>query len=173
MHGDKRYSNATFTKRVDHEGGEHHTPQGAEEPALCQSCGAIYAEKRWMSAASGQTGREHRAWRPAKSVICPACKQEQEGLPGGFVYLAGSFLEGHRAEVEQLLENEAERLAEANPLARIMKREISKEGDLVLTTTTDHLAQHLGRAVEKAFGGDLKYVFSHENKLTRVYWRRD
>jgi hypothetical protein len=44
---------------------------------------------------------------------------------------------------------------------------------LTVTTTTEHLAQRLGHAVEKAFGGNADYDFSHENKLARVSWRRD
>jgi hypothetical protein len=31
----------------------------------------------------------------------------------------------------------------------------------------------LGDALEKAFGGDTHYDFSHENKLARVNWQRD
>ena len=44
---------------------------------------------------------------------------------------------------------------------------------LTVTTTTEHLAQRLGRALEKAFSGDVLYDFSHENKLARVKWRRE
>ena len=44
---------------------------------------------------------------------------------------------------------------------------------LTVTTTTEHLAQRLGHAVEKAFGGEVEYHFSHENKVTRVSWQRE
>jgi len=44
---------------------------------------------------------------------------------------------------------------------------------LVLSTTTEHLAQRLGPALEKAYDGQLEYDFSHENKLARVTWQRD
>jgi hypothetical protein len=43
----------------------------------------------------------------------------------------------------------------------------------MLSTTTEHLAQRLGHALEKAFDGKVDYDFSHENKLARVTWRRD
>jgi hypothetical protein len=46
------------------------------------------------------------------------------------------------------------------------------ENQLVVKTTTEHLAQRLGHALEKAFDGDVCYDFSHENKFARVYWER-
>jgi hypothetical protein len=51
--------------------------------------------------------------------------------------------------------------------------EEEKSGRVVVTTTTPHLAQRLGHALEKAFSGRVHYDFSHENPLARVWWRRD
>jgi hypothetical protein len=51
-----------------------------------------------------------------------------------------------------------------------------KRGDghnFTVTTTTEHLAQRLGHALEKSFGGNTHYEFSHENKLARVNWMRE
>jgi len=174
MRSGKRYSNATFSKRVDHEAGRHHTPRAPAEPALCRLCGAVYAERRWKSAGAPKTeATKHKRWHPAAIVLCPACKQKQEGLPAGFVYVSGDFLTSHRDEIERLLDKEAERTAADNPLAQIMGRETDENGRLVITTTTEHLAKRLGQALEKAYGGDVRYDFSHENKLARVYWQRD
>jgi hypothetical protein len=89
------------------------------------------------------------------------------------VYLDGTFLTAHRDEIEHLLEMEAKRALEDNPLAQIMGREMDRNGVLVVTTTTEHLAERLGQAAQKAFGGTVQYDFSHENKLARVYWHRD
>jgi hypothetical protein len=44
---------------------------------------------------------------------------------------------------------------------------------LIVTTTTEHLAQRLGHALKKAFCGEVQYDFSHENKLARVSWKRE
>ena len=87
------------------------------------------------------------------------------------IYLKGEFLGKHRDEIERLLSNEAERDGEDNPLARIMGWE-DTDDQLVVKTTTEHLAQRLGHALEKAFHGEVRYDFSHENKLARVYWER-
>ena len=76
-------------------------------------------------------------------------------------------------KIEHLLRNEAERAAEDNPLARIMEWKRGDGHKLTVTTTTEHLAQRLGGALEKAFGGNTHYDFSHENKLARVNWQRE
>jgi hypothetical protein len=106
-------------------------------------------------------------------TVCPACEQKRSGEPRGFVYLDGDFFVAHHEEIEQLLRNEAERAAEDNPLARIMEWKRGDGHKLTVTTTTEHLAQRLGHALEKAFGGIVHYDFSHENKLARVNWQRD
>ncbi|HSB11535.1 MAG TPA: BCAM0308 family protein [Blastocatellia bacterium] len=172
MRSKKQYSNATFTKRVDHEAGRHRGARAASEPATCSVCGAVYSDRRWTRAGAPKKDK-HKSWHPQTVTVCPACKKQQEGLPAGFVYASGAFLPSHREEIERLLQKEAERAAVDNPLARIMKREMDENGRLVVSTTTEHLAQRLGHALEKAFEGEVRYHFSHENKLARVYWHRD
>jgi len=49
----------------------------------------------------------------------------------------------------------------------------SGQSEMTVRTTTEHLAQRLGHALEKAFHGEVRYDFSHENKLAHVWWRRD
>jgi hypothetical protein len=173
MQGKKRYTNATFTKRVDHEAGRRRTPRAGKEPEVCGDCGAVYADKRWKLAGDKRGVEKQSDWRPPLKTVCPACKQIRAGVPGGFVHLTGAFFAGHRVEIERLLRNEAERAAEDNPLARIMKWEGEGRERHTVSTTTEHLAQRLGHALEKAYGGEARYDFSHENKLARVSWHRD
>jgi hypothetical protein len=87
--------------------------------------------------------------------------------------LDGAFFADHYEEIEHLLLNEGRRAAEDNPLARIMEWKRGEGHKLTVTTTTEHLAQRLGHALEKAFGGSADYDFSHENKLARVNWQRE
>ena len=169
----RKYSNATFTKRVDHEAGRHRPPRASSEPAVCKECGAVYVNRRWTAGSSTSTNSQDERFRPAKITLCPACKQERTGEPRGFVFLDGDFFSAHGEEIEQLLRNEAMRAAEDNPLARAMAFKRGGGHKLTVSTTTEHLAQRLGHAVEKAFGGSVHYDFSHENKLARVTWRRD
>lgn len=166
MRGRKRYDNVTFTKRVDHEAGRHRGPRAISEPAVCRECGALYVNRRWQ----GATGAVNAP--SARLIDCPACLQMRNGSPRGFVYLDGSFYITHQKEIEQLLRNEAARAEADNPLARIMEFTRGKDHHLTVSTTTEHLAQRLGHALEKAFAGHSRYDFSHENKLARVTWER-
>lgn len=169
MRGNKPFTNKNFTKRVDHEGGRHRIRRAMSEPAICNECGAIYANRRW-TAVQNTVGQRHPTLH---MTVCPACKQAADGEPRGFVYLDGAFLVEHRKEIENLMLNEAKRAGEDNPLARILALKPGNGHKLTVTTTTEHLAQRLGHAVEKAFGGEVHYNFSHENKISRVSWQRE
>ena len=133
----------------------------------------MYAGRRWTAASSTSTNSPGEHLTPPQLTLCPACKQQRSGEPRGFVFLDGDFVSAHTEEIEQLLRNEATRAAEDNPLARTMEFKRGDSHKLTVTTTTEHLAQRLGHALEKAFDGSVHYDFSHENKLARVSWRRD
>lgn len=170
MRSHKPFTLTTFSKRVDHEAGRHRTLRAGSEPAVCKECGAVYANRRWSAPGSAINKNQHRL---AKMTVCAACKQASSGEPRGFVYLDGAFFVAHPRDVKNLLRNESKRAGEDNPLARILEL---KEGDgheLTVTTTTEHLAQRLGHALQKAFGGEVQYNFSHENKIARVRWQRE
>ncbi len=171
MRTSKHYTNTNFTKRVDHAAG-HAPARALAEPCVCKECGAMYLDRRWTLGAADPMSLDHQRWSPPQLVTCPACKQIEEGVPGGLVHLEGAFFQAHRDEIERMMKNEAARAAEDNPLARIMKLEEAGENRLTVLTTTEHLAQRLGHALEKAFCGKAEYRFSHENKLTHVYWKR-
>jgi hypothetical protein len=69
-----------------------------------------------------------------------------------------------------MLRNEEERARQKNPLERIMRLEASN-GNWRIETTTEKLAQRLGRSLKKARGGSLAYQWSHNNKFVRVLWQ--
>jgi hypothetical protein len=48
-----------------------------------------------------------------------------------------------------------------------------RDGRLYIETTNEALALRIGRAVFKAFKGEIEYKFSETQKLVRVLWRRD
>lgn len=170
MRSKKRYTNVTFTKRVNHEAGRHRTRRAEPEPIICGTCGAVYKKRRWVTQEHAQISSEEL--RTPRVKQCPACKRKSEGVPSGYLEATGSFLRAHREEVENLLRNEAARAAEDNPTARVINWK-GRGDKLSLTTTTEHLAQRLGHVLEKAFHGVVQYDFSHENKVARVSWHRD
>jgi NMD protein affecting ribosome stability and mRNA decay len=170
MRSKKKYTNLTFTKRVDHEAG-HNTDKRISEPAICEECGAIYTKGRWTLDEKVLDDDPFNKIEPQKTT-CPACVQIKTGIPAGFVYIKGNFFNEHKEEIENLLKNEEEKIGLTNPLARIMEFKRSKKR-MTITTTTEHLAQHFGRVLKNAYSGDVRYDFSHENKLARVYWERE
>lgn len=171
MPSKKGYSDVYFKKRVDHQAG--HTARGAlPEPAVCEVCGSIYVDRRWTKPHQNRRSGSHRHYRPARQVLCPACRQIRDNTPCGFVYLKGEFVRKHFEEIERLLLLEADRAGEDNPLARIMSWTGGPDAWAV-ATTTEHLAQRLGDVLESAYKGSIIYDFSHENKLARVTWTRD
>ena len=173
MRSAKRYSNVTFTKRVDHEAGRHHTARAPAEPLVCTACGAVYRRRRWIASESSSHLGVVAVATAARPTLCPPCTQRWHGLPKGFVRVEGAFAAAHLDDIERLLVNEAERAAIDNHTARIMSWDRATPGGLDITTTTPRLAQRLGHALEKAFSGEVHYDFSHENPVARVTWRRD
>ena len=74
-----------------------------------------------------------------------------------------------KREFVRILRNEEERAREKNPLERIMRLE-EANGNWKLETTTEKLAQRLGRSIKKARGGKIAYKWGHNNKFVRVIW---
>jgi hypothetical protein len=172
MRNTKRYTNQTFTKRVDHEGGARREKKSLSDPSVCEKCGAVYENRHWTAQEFVREHDRFEHWKPKAITICPACQQIEAGVVGGYVTLSGLFLKNHREEIQHLLKNAEKQATEDNPLSRIMKWD--EAGDRInIETTTEHLAQRFGHALESAYHGEVKYDFSHENKVARVAWHRD
>ena len=175
MRSNKHYTNVTFTRRVDHEAGKHRPPRAGGEPRVCITCGALYRKRRWISAELAAKEQAPSPWvRERFDIVrCPACRRVANTVPSGIVHLDGAFLGQHRPEIVRLVQREATRAAEDNPLGRIIGWDLDPHHRLIVKTTTEHLAQRLGHALKKAFKGKVRYDFSHENKMAHVYWSRD
>ncbi len=146
-------------------------PKPSGEPAICSTCQAVWRKGTWSL--DPAVRREVRRWGSPTTVTCPACRRSKEGIPTGILYLTGSFLVRNRAEILNLLRNAVRVAAAKNPLERIIRIQDDSRHQVVVETTSEKLARRLGRAVSKACGGALEIRFSHEDKLVRVYWRRD
>jgi hypothetical protein len=139
------------------------------EHTVCTGCDAVAENGLWRMDA----GQKHLLLSAgaAVEVVCPACRQVRNHLPEGVLTLRGTFWPAHQAEIHHLIRNEADEALADNPLERIV--DIRAEGDvLVVETTDERLAQRLGRALYRAFAGDLDYHWGDGNHLTRVDWSR-
>ncbi len=151
--------------RVD----DPYMPAEGQEASVCTTCKAVYQSKRWFfddKLFSRLAGTDK-----AREVICPTCRKIKDHFSEGVLTLSGEFFQEHKDEILTLLKNEAARVSRRSVDDRIIK--MAEEGSrLVVETTTEKLAQHLGRAVYKAYKGDLDFRWSEMNKFVRVYWKR-
>lgn len=137
-------------------------------PLICPECHAVFAKKRWMfdeaefarlSASAG-----------TRTMLCPACRKIRDAYPEGIVTLRWPDLDKHEAEVRGLISNEEARALAVNPLARVMKIVTFNKREMEVQTTSDQLAQRIGRELVRAFGGKASYRWAHKDVMLRVEW---
>ncbi|MDI6854982.1 MAG: BCAM0308 family protein [Deltaproteobacteria bacterium] len=145
-------------------------PAEGQEASICTSCQAVYQEKRWFF--DEKLYQKLAGTEKAREVTCPTCRKIKDHYPEGVLTLSGEFFEEHKNEILTLLKNEADRVAGRSVADRVISMTEEGKNRLVVETTTEKLAQHLGRAVYKAYKGDLDFRWSEMNKFVRVYWKR-
>jgi hypothetical protein len=151
---------------------DSYLPRGASRKvSVCETCHAVYMNKRWY--ADGDVCATAAKKPDSARVLCPACQKIRDQFPGGIVTLKGSFVLPHKQALIKLVKNEEERANGLNPLERVMSIKENGNNSLVISTTNEKLAQRIGRAINKAFHGEIVYRWSHENKLARVDWVRE
>jgi len=143
--------------------------EGLKDPSLCLTCRALYHNKRWTL--DPKTFDQLEANGEGDRVTCPACRKIAEGYAEGVVTLRGAYLWAHENEIFHLLKNEETRTMEKNPLERIINM-TRENDDLVIETTEEKLAEHLGRALHKAHQGELRVSWSDDHDVCRVLWER-
>lgn len=130
----------------------------------CSGCGAFHYRRHWTLTPPRRFGRE-----PLVDLeLCPACRKIRDRFPGGEVILRG-VRATNREEITKILRNEEARARAKNPLERIMTMHAAN-GGWRIETTTEKLAQRLGRSLKKARGGGVVYKWRHNNKFLRVLW---
>jgi len=134
------------------------------EGTYCPACRALYQGGRWR-------------WSGTKKVtgdpcLCSACRRIRDRFPAGEVYLSGRYLNDHRLEILNLVENIIKQEKDRSPLRRVI--DFTEDNQEVCVSLTDnHLAMHIGEAVYKAYNGELEVKFSEEEKFVRLFWHRD
>jgi NMD protein affecting ribosome stability and mRNA decay len=138
--------------------------------AVCGSCGAVYERKRWFEDAA--RSRELRHDLHVDTVKCPACVRAKANLPEGILTASGAFLHEHHDEILHTIVATAKRERARDTLCRLIGVQMSPDG-IVVKTANERLARKLGHVLHAAFHGELNFVFSHDDRLTRVRWHRD
>jgi NMD protein affecting ribosome stability and mRNA decay len=162
-----RYTES-YKKREAAEQDPYAMRRSPKEPAICPTCDAVYTKKRWTTSASmaSRLRKDPKAVR----VVCPACRKIRDRYPEGILTLTWSALQEREADIRGLIAHEQARVRRTNPLQRVM-RIVRRGGGMEVETTTDHLAQRLGRALVRAFHGRVEYQWAHKDKFARVNWQ--
>jgi NMD protein affecting ribosome stability and mRNA decay len=158
-------------KKFGHAGRQEDPYQPAEgqEAAVCTQCHALYRSKRWSFDAplyERLAGTDQ-----VREVVCPTCRKIKDHFPEGILTLSGEFFDQHQEEIVKLVEKEAARVAKRSVADRIIQIK-PEDGKLVVETTTEKMAQHLGRAVYKAYKGGLHFRWGEVERFVRVSWSR-
>ena len=165
MRAAKRY-NTNYKKRVGLERDTYLpklTPKGVIQ---CTGCGIFYHRRHWqLEAPTGFNYSVH-----PHPIYCPACRKIKQRYPSGELSLRGVET-AERQEIVRILRNEEEQARTKNPLEMIMGLQ-ETDGHWKVETTTEKLAQRLGRSIKKARGGKLAYKWGHNNKFVRVMWEQ-
>ena len=143
--------------------------EGFREPSLCTSCKSAYHHKRWSQ--DSEIYRELELSPKLHWVTCPACQKVAAGYPEGVVTLRGDYLWEHEQEILRLLGNVEQKMSARNPQERII-RMAREEDNLVIETTEEKLAAHLGRVLQRAHKGELKISWAGNPDICRVSWER-
>ena len=146
----------------------YHEDKKYPEPTNCPRCELVYRNGRWQTKTDSDDSTKAQK---THSSHCPACKREIGRLPAGLLYLSGSYLEKHRDEILNIVKNQSTSAAAQRPLQRIMW--IEQSGDTTeIATTSNHLAQRIGKAIEDACKGSLTIKHADDAQLVRLYWER-
>jgi NMD protein affecting ribosome stability and mRNA decay len=163
MRAAKNY-NTQYKKKVDVERDTYLPRLSPKEMMQCAGCGAFYHRRHWMLA----TPAGFKLPVHVHPIYCPACRKIKQWYPSGELSLRGVET-AERQEILRILCNEEEQARTKNPLEMIMGLQ-ETDGHWKVETTTEKLAQRLGRSIKKARGGKLVYKWGHNNKFVRLVW---
>ncbi len=159
-------------KKFGHAGrvNEPYELAAGQEAAVCEDCHALYQGKRWFFDEK-LYGKLAGAGK-VRQVVCPTCRKIKDHYVEGYLTLSGEFLVEHKDETRHAPGKGSRPGGEAQRATTASSRWCRKERKLVVETTTEKLAQHLGRAVYKAYKGELSFQWGDPNRFVRVYWSR-
>jgi len=138
---------------------------------VCPKCGAIWDGERWVPEPGEALLREFGKKQHC-TELCPGDLRIEKKQVEGVVTLKGKFLASHREEINNVVARVARDGRKRNVAARILGTE-EQNGNLVIETTDEHLAERMGKEVEKAFKGALEIKWQKKDTFARVTWQRD
>jgi len=171
MKGSRTTNRSVRKKAIDSGRDPYLSGGGPDDMAVCGTCEAVYYKKRWSIKDAKKGIAVASVGKKKTAVVCPACRKVRDKFAGGFVIIKGGFAKAHKDEILRLVKNKEGIAMRYNPLDRII--EIKEKRDSIeVFTTTEKLAQRIGRMLHKTFDGEVEYKWSEAN-LARVVWSRE
>lgn len=146
-------------------------PKGERQMKECPRCGAVYDGHRWIPEPDAELQRALKKKSPDEK-LCPGDLRLEKRQVEGVVTLKGLFLLDHMEEIKNLINRVAKLGRRRNVAARIFEI-VQSDHELVIETTDEHLAERMGKEVQKAFKGSLDIKWQEKDSFARVTWRRD
>ncbi len=137
----------------------------------CPRCGAVYDGHRWIPEPDAELKRD-LAKKSHEMRLCPGDVRLQKRQVEGIVTLKGAFMESHRDEIANLVNRVAREGRRRNVSARIFEV-VEDDRGIVIETSDEHLAERMGKEVQKAFKGNLEIKWQEKDTFARVVWQRD
>ncbi len=130
---------------------------------VCPECGLVFMDGKWKKA---EPPSEY------EQQLCPACRRIKDSYFGGILYLKSDLLKTKKDEILNLIKNKEASAMKSNPLRRIGRIEQPSEDEMIVYTTFEHLATSLGKAIKRAYKGELTIQYRDGEKAARVYWEK-
>jgi hypothetical protein len=161
-------------------GATHAAPRGARadrsppivkrtrvsgEPVMCERCGVVYERKTWR-------GGDRTRRTPLAGVgwsLCPACAQVEDQEYFGRVRITARLAPDRELEVRRRIWNVENRARYTQPERRTVRIDRGRRG-LEILTTSQKLAHRIARELEKAFGGQARFVWTDREGMLDASW---
>lgn len=102
-------------------------------------------------------------------TLCAGCDRVRRGRIDGVLTLSG-LAEAYRDELSHLVRNIAVEAWLDDPVHRILGS-CAEEDEIILETTSPWLAETLGKAIRRRFGGNLDVRWSPGADFARLHWQ--
>ena len=139
-------------------------------PAICARCHSFLETDHWLYGEHRYLELKRRS--DIHVMLCPGCTRVERRLYEGEVIAHHDWSAVAKQEVLNLIHHEEARARATNPTARIALME-DRGDDLYILTTTQFLAERIGKELHKAYRGTLKVMPLPREKFSRVRWTRE